>query len=137
MVVVNNAKEIQLRIIFINLILIIIVPMIIWFKENTMVLFALVLIFGSFVYRLFHLKYFQYENSGEVISIRYYHPFMKKSRPNVEFPKNMVHNIILKNERFAKKIIFELKKSGKDKTVRVRFCIQGLSAKQLQLVMKS
>ena len=36
-----------------------------------------------------------------------------------------------------KKIIFELKKSGKDKTVRVRFCIQGLSAKQLQLVMKS
>ena len=137
MVVVNNAKEIQLRIIFINLILIIIVPMIIWFKENTMVLFALVLIFGGFVYRLFHLKYFQYENSGEVISIRYYHPFMKKSRPNVEFPKNMVHNIILKNERFAKKIIFELKKSGKDKTVRVRFCIQGLSAKQLQLVMKS
>lgn len=137
MVVVNNAKEIQLRIIFINLILIIIVPMIIWFKENTMVLFALVLIFGSFVYRLFHLKYFQYENSGEVISIRYYHPFMKKSRPNAEFPKNMVHNIILKNERFAKKIIFELKKSGKDKTVRVRFCIQGLSAKQLQLVMKS
>lgn len=137
MVVVNNAKEIQLRIIFINLILIIIVPMIIWFKENTMVLFALVLIFGSFVYRLFHLKYFQYENSGEVISIRYYHPFMKKSRPNVEFPKNMVHNIILKNERFAKKIIFELKKNGKDKTVRVRFCVQGLSAKQLQLVMKS
>lgn len=134
MIIIDNKKIIQFRIILIVTLLLIIIIAISCFKENFLILIALIWIFGGLVLLLFRQKYFHYENSGEVISIKYHHPFQKTNRPHAEFPLSKVHNVILKKEKFFRIIVFELKKESNGKIVRIKYLPQGLTEKEFQSI---
>lgn len=72
------------------------------------------------------LKCFEFDYSGEVISIISYHPFFPGAGKRVEFPKNKLDGFkVIKSNGFTFLKLYL--KMFEDKTVRVRYKVYGLS----------
>lgn len=91
-----------------------------------------------FLFRnLLTLRYFDYEHSGEVISIKHYHPWeMGMIRPAIELPKYQIQSFDIDGKRSKSKLRLSVKGS-KGKTFCYRCEIIDLSKDQIQKIKQS
>ena len=72
--------------------------------------------------RLLNLKYFDYEHSGEVISIKYCHPWKTgRVTPAIELPQTKLASFDIKKSLTGKKTLPHCKRKSKQKAIQIQF----------------
>lgn len=104
------------------------------FKEELgLVLAVTFLILVIFYYRS---RYFELDSSGEVISIRSYHPTFKSFERRSEFPKQKMQDYKVEKNLGGADLKINLKMADQKSTT-VKFSIQGFSLNQVHKLEKS
>lgn len=89
------------------------------------------------LYVIIRLMYFVFENSGEVISIQYYHPLWYSRHRNVEFPLSKVQYVEVKRSFFRTLLVFGLKKEGNNKIIKLYYNVSALKYDKLHHILNS
>lgn len=89
------------------------------------------------LYLAIHLMCFVFENSGEVISIQYYHPLWYSWNRNAEFPLSKVQFVEIKRVFFRRFLVLGLKKEGSNRTIKLYYNVSALKNEKLQKIVNS
>lgn len=103
---------------------------------------GLILLFGSYCFvlilfwRLISIRYFDYEHSGEVISIKYYHPW-KKGRiiPAIELPKQKLDSYDIQTKKGLRKL--HLIVNGSNGKLSFKYNLWNISQQQIKTISES
>ena len=141
---VNNSKEIKKRCFFSITLLVIAFGYAAagFFVRNQPVLLFLFLPFSAVlliiaVRNLLRLRYFDYEHSGEVLTVKYYSLFtFGRILPALEIPKHKIisHSIRKKGKTHYLNLLI---KTGNGKDKKFRFRLTGLSREQIEKIRSS
>ena len=95
--------------------------------------------FLFFLWKFMSLRYFSYENSGEVISIKYSHPLFvsKTSRPVLEFPIEKLSSFKIEQSVFTDKQLKIKVKNSKDRIIAFKYTLQNFPQSKLSRLNKS
>lgn len=129
---ISDVTIIVFGLIFINLLSLILA--VIW-KGNYITIGFLILSLAFLVWRFSIIKYFMLESSGEVLSIKYYHPFVNKITPVLEVPLTKVTYSKIEKGFFS--VFFRIhvrKGNDKKKNIFFYYHLQGFSTKQKQIL---
>jgi hypothetical protein len=90
------------------------------------------------IWRFFALRYFSFDNSGEVISIKYCHPLYidKKLSPNLEFPVKNLHIFSIETNFMKRHLKIKIKNS-KNKVKVFKYSLQNFSMYSIQRIKDS
>lgn len=96
----------------------------------------IILLFSSI--QLVRLKYFQFENAGEFITIKYRHPiFHKRKFSELEFPTEKIFSIEM-TPRYTDIILkFYLKRDNKEGNTKRYFRVAGMNREQVIKIQNS
>jgi len=140
----NNKKRIErYRILYIFLIFItfITLTLIIFVRFQAVIFYSIfslsiILILIS-LRNLFHLKYFDYEHSGEVLTIKYYSVFkFGEILPAVEVPKQKILTFSIEKKGKTQDLNL-LIEARNGKGVKFSFRLTGFSKKQIEKIRNS
>ncbi|SMC70131.1 hypothetical protein [Moheibacter sediminis] len=104
------------------------------YKEEFGILLSISFVFLTIMF--FRARYFELDSSGEVISIRSYHPIFKNMERRAEFPKQKLQDYKVEKKPGGAVIKVYLKMLEK-KNTSVKYSIQGLSKNNVQKLEKS
>ena len=138
---IDNMKIIMKVFFFLLFIILFILIYIVFFlffkKEYHYVEVLLSLLLLLLVFITVNLKYFIFENSGEVVSIRYLHPFLKSKNRIFEFPISKISEVKFEKFFFSYITIFKLKRDHSSKSIHLHFILHFFSNKQIQAIHNS
>lgn len=133
----NNYKTVRIYFIFLFTAAIMTIFWIyLWLGNFPLLLFPFAILL-LLLLKIINLKYFSFENSGEVISIRYYNPIFQTLKVHSEFPLNKIHHIKMERLFFKDVLVFGLKKEGTRKIIHLYYNTSGLSKKKLKAIKTS
>lgn len=81
-------------------------------------------------------KYFEYDCSGEIISLKTYHPLLRHRERRTEFPKDKLKNFNISDQYLGTEINL-LFNSYKPSPVKIKYNINGLNKKQVNQLKNS
>jgi len=88
------------------------------------------------IVKILRFHYVEYENSGEVLSLRSYHVFSNKhDGRQVELPVDKVLKLYIEKSFWINYLIINIKKDGR-KTVKIHFPINDMRSKDLETIEK-
>jgi len=88
------------------------------------------------IVKILRFHYVEYENSGEVLSLRSYHVFSNKhDGRQVELPVDKVLKLYIEKSFWINYLIINIKKDGR-KTVKIHFPINDMGSKDLETIEK-
>jgi hypothetical protein len=88
------------------------------------------------IVKILRFHYVEYENSGEVLSLRSYHVFSNKhDGRQVELPVDKVLKLYIEKSFWINYLIINIKKDGR-KTVKIHFPINDMGSKDLERIEK-
>ena len=88
------------------------------------------------IVKILRFHYVEYENSGEVLSLRSYHVFSNKhDGRQVELPVDKVLKLYIEKSFCINYLIINIKKDGR-KTVKIHFPINDMGSKDLETIEK-
>ena len=88
------------------------------------------------VRQLFNLKYFDYEHSGEVISIKYCHPWKTgRITPAIELPQTKLASFDIKKSLSGKKLCLTV--NGSRNKMQFKYNLWELSSQQIGKIKQS
>lgn len=127
---VTNISTTIFCLIFANILLIVLIIMC---RGSYFLTFIMILSLLFLLWRFSIIKYFMLESSGEVLSIKYHHPFVYKKSSNLEVPLTKVTFSKIEKGLFSHFFKIHIRK-GKDEKRYMLFYyhLQGLSTKQKQ-----
>lgn len=102
-------------------------------EEYTIILGASFLFFVLLFYRA---RYFEIDSSGEVISIRSYHPIFRSFEKRAEFPKQKLQDYKVRKRNCGVTLQFSLKMLEK-KNASIQYSVQGFSKSNVKKLEKS
>lgn len=79
------------------------------------------------------IRFFELDSSGEVISIRYYHPVFTNLERRSEFPKDKLQDFKIENNHGTTLIKIYLKMLEK-KTVSLHYAVRGFNSSTIQIL---
>lgn len=100
------------------------------FSKSTLLKAISIVLFLILIVVYYRLRYFEYDFSGEVISLKSYHPLCLWPEKRIEFPKDMLENYKI----IATTSVTELNlyfRPFKEKLVRIHFDIHGLGKAEI------
>ncbi len=89
-----------------------------------------------FILVYFNIQCFEYDSSGEVISVKSYHPLLKTSERRTEFPKDKLRSFNVSNHYDGVKLNLYLN-SYKEYPVHIQYIVHGLSKKHKDQLKES
>lgn len=107
---ISNEKHIRIRMVFLLAIIFTALAglgfliLIINSHSNILITATLGIVLVLAILMFLRLRYFIYENSGEVLSVKYYHPMKTRPRPVLEIPQKKLLSIEIQKNIFGKKI---------------------------------
>lgn len=104
------------------------------YKEELGILSGISFVFLILLF--FRMRYFEFDSSGEVISIKSYHPVFKSSERRSEFPKQKLQDFKVKKNFGGADLKINLKMADK-KSTSIKFSIQGFSLNQVKNIEKT
>lgn len=88
------------------------------------------------IVKILRFHYVEYENSGEVLSLRSYHVFSNKhDGRQVEMSVDKVLKLYIEKSFWINYLIINIKKDGR-KTVKIHFPINDMGSKDLETIEK-
>ena len=88
------------------------------------------------IVKILRFHYVEYENSGEVLSLRSYHVFSNKyDGRQIELPVDKVLKLYIEKSFWINYLIINIKKDGR-KTVKIHFPINDMRSKDLETIEK-
>lgn len=88
------------------------------------------------IVKILRFHYVEYENSGEVLSLRSYHVFSNKyDGRQIELPVDKVLKLYIEKSFWINYLIINIKKDGR-KTVKIHFPINDMGSKDLETIEK-
>lgn len=99
---------------------------------------VLMVIFLLLLARIWSLKYFEYEHSGEVITIRSYHPVRKSMMvaPSLEVPKDQVLTFGIVKSKLHTYLVLTIN-GRRDKQLTFNYNLYGMSRYQVRNIEKT
>ena len=89
------------------------------------------------ILHLLSLKCFDYEHSGEVVSIKYFHPFHTKPlHPSLELPNRKIKSFAILKKSGKNKLVISVYGS-RNKNYCFTYILRGLSQAQLNKISQS
>lgn len=89
------------------------------------------------IVKILRFHYVEYENSGEVLSLRSYHVFSNKhDGRQVELPVDKVLKLYIEKSFWINYLIINIKKKDGRKTVKIHFPINDMRSKDLETIEK-
>lgn len=85
---------------------------------------------------IFRTKYFEFDSSGEVISVRSYHPFVRRERRS-EFPKQMLNHYQLKKSPYCTAYLKFFLESSENRKIIIRYKISACNQTAFLQIKKS
>lgn len=104
------------------------------YKEELGILLGISFIF--LIIMFFRTRYFELDSSGEVISIRSYHPIFKSIEKRAEFPKQKLQDYKVEKKPGGAVMKVYLKMLEK-KNTSVQYSIQGFNKNNVQKLEKT
>lgn len=104
------------------------------FKEEYAIMLAVS--FVIFLLLLYRARYFEIDSSGEVISIRSYHPIFRNFERRAEFPKQKLQDYKVQKKNCGVLLQFSLKMLEK-KNASIQYSVQGFSKSNVKKLEKS
>lgn len=104
------------------------------YKEELGILLAVSFLLLTFIF--FRMRYFEFDSSGEVISIRSYHPVFKNIEKRAEFPKQKLQDYKIEKNTGGAVMKVYLKMIEK-KNTSVQYSIQGFNKDKVQKLEKT
>lgn len=99
--------------------------------------YVLIAILVFLTIRILTLKCFDYENSGEVVTIRYYHPFkIGRIDPCMEIPKNNLASFNIRKEKFFSRLCLTIS-GNRNKKIHLWYTLYGISKHQIKEIESS
>ena len=138
MMKISNEKQIKSRIfflltiIFFDLIGLGSLLFIINSDINVLFITALVILLILTILMFLRLRYFIYENSGEVLSVKYFHPLKVRPLPVLEIPQKKLISIKIKKIIFGKKIEINIATRSGKKTFIYR--VSGIKSRDIEAI---
>lgn len=87
-------------------------------------------------WKLLSVRYFDYEHSGEVISIKYYHPWKKgRVKPAIELPKNKLDSYDIQTKKGLQKLHLIVK--GSNRKLCFKYNLWNISEQQIKTISES
>ncbi len=84
----------------------------------------------------YRIRYFEYDSSGEVVSLRSYHPVFTNFEKRSEFPKDKLHDfkIVRNNGITLVKIYIKMLET---RTISLHYSVQGFKGNAVEALQKS
>lgn len=86
-------------------------------------------------YKLFNLKCIDIENSGEILTIKQYHPLKKSPimAPVFELPLQQIYHLTIEKRGLYTMMIISIERNKKDVTIKRKFNITGMDISLLSI----
>lgn len=127
----RKATETSIMISLLILITMLILVLAIGQTKSLILLSVLALFLLSLLWCFSKIKYCMLEYSGEVFTIKYHHPFIKRANPVFEMPVSKINRCEVKKGIFSNFLRIKVTKN-ENKDLLFYYHLQGFSATQIQ-----